>query len=305
MTVRMTTVSTFVAALAIAVGAFGCGGSDPADWSRTDLMPGERDLLVETSKARPFGEIAPVICRVLREHAPPLLFSPGEKPWRDREISPSGAMHLMALEVWQHHVWTPSDPAKAAVLLSLLEASVGDAEKVRLITALGEVHWTLEAERPLLRLARDEAESLSPRRAAVKALLRQCDVNAYVPLAVDVIAAHPSGPPQREAFTDVTDLGQRLEGLYDMNREAIVSLGFEMLLALPGDQLNQGYGVARRLGEILREPNGFAPDQSDPVFRYADGDVTDSFFAETTANALAWYHAHRADSLLVEPPDTP
>ena len=288
-------------AVAIIAAAVGCGGSDPADWSRTDLIGGERDLLVETSKGRPFVEIAPALCRVLREESPPALFSSGERPWRDRSLSPSSAMYLMALEVWQHHVWAPNDPAKAEVLLALLDASTDDAEKVRLITALGEAHWTPAAERALLQLARDEQQPLPARRAAVKGLLRQCDLNAYVPLAVDVIVAHPSGLQRHEAFTDVTNLGDRLEALYDMNREGIVGLGFEMLLELPADDLDGGYFVARRLGQILQAPNEFAPDQSDPVYRYADGDLTDGFFAETTANALAWYRVHRADRSFVEP----
>ncbi|MHC4986221.1 MAG: HEAT repeat domain-containing protein [Planctomycetota bacterium] len=298
----MTKAITCVAALAIAAGCVGCGGSDPADWSRTDLTLGERDLLVETSKNASFVQIAPVLCRALRDNSPPLLFSPSERPWRDRDLGPSGAMYLMALEVWQHHVWTPSDPEKAAALLSLLETSTDDAEKARLITALGEAHWTPEAERPLLRLARDEAESLAVRRAAVKGLLRQCDLNAYVPSAVDIIAAHPSGMQRREAFADVTDLGQRLEALYEMNRNAIASLGFEMLLDLPDDQLDQGYFVARRLGEIIQAPNEFAPGRPEPAFRYEDGDLAYPFFAETTANALAWYRARQADMRIDEAP---
>jgi len=301
MTVRMITASICVAALAIAAGLAGCGGSDPADWSRTDLVPGERDLLVETSKARAFAEIAPIVCRVLRDESPPMLFSPSDRPWRDRDLGPSGAKWLMALEVWEHHVWTPNDPAKAAVLLSLLATSTDGAEKVRLITAIGEAHWVPEAEAPLLQLARDEAEPLPARLAAVKGLLRQCDLNAYIPLAVDVVGAHPAGLQQREAFVDVTDLGQRLEGLYDMNRTTIVDLGFEMLLALPDDQLAHGYAVARRLGAILNTPNEFAPGCSVPVRHYEDGDLTDPYFAETTANALAWHRARRSDDLIAEP----
>jgi hypothetical protein len=152
--------------------------------------------------------------------------------------------------------------------------------------------WDPEAEPALADIAKNETEQLKSRDRAVLALLRRFDINNYMPLAIEVILAHPRGIERCAAFSHVTNAGNRLFTMNETNRHAFLSTGFRMLAELPEDRLRDGYFVARHLGFVLGIKDEFTPDQSAKEYQGEYG-LADKFFAHTTRNALLWYSKNK------------
>lgn len=258
-------------------------------WLKKDLSANQRDKLVELSKNEPFEKIAPTIIRAFNENQPFYGINPvGEKPWNNDRLTPNDRLYIMAGMVWQHHMNTRNDPAKAKTMLALLQNTALKEEKLFLITYITYDMWCPEAEEYLAKLARDLKNPLDLRQHAVVALLNKCDINKYMPLGIAIIRAHKEGLPRSQAFNSVTNMGNRLFTLNRGTMSSVLSVGFKILSDLPENKLRDGYFVARQLGYILKEKNGFAPDQKAKKYQGKHG-LTDEFFTDTVENALNWY----------------
>lgn len=198
----------------------------------------------------------------------------------------------MASAVWQHHLSPKDNLDKSKIVLSLLLKSSGKTEQAILIDAILNHQWCPEAESVLLNLAKNTKEDLGIRRSSASTLLSRCDINTYMPLAVEIILAHKKGLGRCEALHFTTNQGNRLFSLTEQNKQRLVAAGFQSIEELPDNELQSGYFAARHLGFILKIPEEFAPDQKARRYRGEHG-LTDEFFIDTVKNALKWYSENK------------
>jgi hypothetical protein len=265
------------------------------DWSKDDLSPSERTALVEKSKKEPFATIAPVLLKVLVGDQPIYGINPwGDTPWNNDRLRPRDKTYLMASAVWQHHMEPRDDLEKATILLSLLQKASGRSDKGILIGAIMNSQWCPDAEKVILGIAKDEKEDLGIRRASASALLSRCNIDTYMPLAVEIILSHDKGMPRNQAFNLTLNQGNRLFSLSEKNRRLVLAAGFKVLTDWTESELQHGYFVARQLGFILKIRDEFAPDQKARKYQGEHG-LTDDFFSDTVKNALRWYSKNKKD----------
>ncbi len=266
------------------------------DWFRDDLSTDERNELVERAKDAALEEIAPTVLKVLVDYRPIYAFGVKTPPWNDDDdrLSARDRTFLMAGAVWKHHMSPRNDLPKAKVMLSLLRMASRAAEKRILITSISAYQWCPDAEQVLLDLCNADEESLDVRRLAAESLLEHCDLNTYMPVAVEIILAHEKGLPRCQAFNFTTNYGNRLFELNDTNRNAVLAAGFGILDELTDDELQTGYFVAKRLGFILKTRNEFAPDQQAAKYQGKYG-LKDEFFIDTVNNARIWHAQHKRE----------
>ncbi len=74
----------------------------------------------------------------------------------------------------------------------------------------------------------------------------------------------------------------------------VLEAGFTLLPQLASQSKGGGYGLARTLGRYVDQHQEFAPNQSDPKYQGENGNLTESFFSDTVANAQAWWKENRA-----------
>lgn len=262
-------------------------------WAKQDLAPDERTALVERSKGEPFAEIAPILLKMLVDCQPFYGINPwGDTPWNNDRLTPRDRTYLMASAVWQHHLSSKDNSENSKAVLSLLQKSSGKTEQSILIGAILNHKWCPEAESVLLNLAKNTEEGLGIRRSSVSALLSRCDINTYMPLAVEIILAHKKGLDRCEALHLTTNQGNRLFTLTEQNKRRLIAAGFQSIVELPDNDLQTGYFAARHLGFILKIPEEFAPDQKARRYQGEHG-LTDEFFIDTVKNALKWYSENK------------
>jgi len=258
-------------------------------WSQSGLTPEERTELVEMGKKEPFHTIIPSLLKLRVAYQPSYHINPwGSTSWNNDNLEPQDRAYLMALAVWQHHILPKDEPAKAFILLSLLQNSSVELEKLVIIGTMMNSQWFSQAEEVLLGIAEDEKEDLDVRRAAVSALLSRCKVNTYMPLALEIILTYEKGLPRCRAFNLTTDKGHRLFSLSLQNKRLVVAAGFEILNELPKKDLKTGYFAARRLGYLLRFKKEFTPNRIMSKL-LGKNELTDEFRIETVNNAIRWY----------------
>lgn len=265
-----------------------------AQWSRKDLSADQRDELVELSKKESFQKISPILLKVIGDGSQyPLCYSfpLGKNPWNHERLSSVCRTYLMALAVWGHHMSPPVDPTKAKILFALLQDSKNDAEKKHLLSSIKHRQWIEEAEQVFSRIAKDREESSGVRGIATHALLERCDINSYMPLAIEIVQSQKKLFDRIQIFHSLTNLGNRLFSLTEKNKQLVLSIGFEILSELPDEDLQHGYFVARRLGYILEMENDFVPDQKAEKYQGKQR-LKEEFYSDTTKNALNWYSAN-------------
>ncbi|MGQ9660772.1 MAG: hypothetical protein ACUVWX_00360 [Kiritimatiellia bacterium] len=290
---------TLVTAIAVAFAvslAHGAESSIKDAWDKEDFSPNERTALVERSRREPFAEIAPVVLKVLVDYQPFYGINPkGDTPWNNDGLTARDRKYLMASAVWQHHMTPKDDLGKAKVLLALLQKSSLQPEKAILIGAIQNNQWHPDAETVLLGLVQNKEEDLGIRRSSVSTLLSRCDINTYIPLAVEVVLAHKAGLDRCQAFPFTMNQGNRLFSLSTENRRKILVAGFDIISELPETDLKTGYFVARLLSFRLKQENEFAPNQQERRYQ-GDHGLTDDFFVETVKNAIGWYRKHNKET---------
>lgn len=268
-----------------------------SQWLRDDLSNDERNELVEGAKKEAFEKIAPTVLNLLVEYWPRYasgIDASGSTPWNNEGLPMRHRIYLMASAVWQHHMTPRNDPRKAQVLLTLLQRTTRTAEKSRLILTIRQYQWCPAAEQYLRGLCEAEQESLDIRRLAVESLLDHCQLDTYMPIALEIILAHEKGLRRCEAFNSTTNRGAGLFKLSEENRRAVLTAGFDILAELPNEELQVGYSVARRLGYILKVRNEFAPDQRAAKYQGQYG-LKDEFFIDTVKNAREWRANHTGE----------
>ena len=264
-------------------------------WLRDGLSNEDRNELVERAKKQTFEKIAPAVLKLLVEYRPNIMFTAlSDTPWNNERRTAKDRIYLMAGAVWQHHMTPRNDPSKAKVVLSLLRMASRPAEKSILIVAIWHRQWCPDAELALLGLCRANGEPLDIRALAAAALLDHCDLNTYMPTAIEVILAHENGLPRCKAFNSTTNQGNRLFELNDKNRLAILAVGFNIIRNLAAEELRYGYFVARQLGFILKKRHQFAPSPRANEYRGKNG-LKDEFFIDTVKNAIAWHSDNQSE----------
>jgi hypothetical protein len=178
---------------------------------------------------------------------------------------------------------------KRNILLALLEAKQDEDSRSWLVGALAN-QWSGEVEEVLVRVVRDEKESLQVQEIIAGVLLDKGPVNTHITDALQVIQHHGPGFPRCGAYNYL--MNRPLSSLSSQNRQAVLLTGFRILQELPSDELDKGYFVASRLGLILDIPDHFKPDQKLKKYQDKDGNLLESFFADTTRNALDWFEKH-------------
>lgn len=274
-----------------------------SQWAKRDLSTKERDKLVELSEKEPFETIIPILLPLLVDCQPNYGINyEGSKPWNMDRLSSEDRTYVMADSVWIYQMKPRDDFSKANVLLALLRKTSRREEKGILISALQHEQWTPDAEKDLADIANNTNEPCEFRQEAVEALLYHCEVNLYVPIAIEIIRAHDEkGQLRCASFSSIceavyqqitTPQGYRPSTLNETNKYALISEGFEILTELPKENLQIGAGAAFRLGNMLGIKDEFNPDRS--AKKYQDrgpfqGALREEFFADTVKNALAWY----------------
>ncbi len=289
---------SFIAAIVVLSSVLLLDGAENSKldiWSKEGLTQKERTALVEESKKRSFAEIAPALLKALVDYHPFYGINPiGDTPWNDEGLTGRDRVYLMASAVWHHHLASSDDLSKAKALLALLKDSSHMGERAILISALLNYQWCPEAENVLLEIAKNTKEDNSIRRLSVETLLSRCDLNTYMPLAVEIILAHKTGLDRCQAFNFTTNQGNRLFSLSEQNKRRFLAEGFGIINELPEKDLQTAYFVARRLGFVLRIESEFAPDQKGEKFQGKHG-LTDEFFIDTVKNAVTWYSKHEKE----------
>jgi hypothetical protein len=282
-----------IGALMFAIGTVCAAASTlGADWRRQDLSPEERTALVERSEGQPFEEVAPLILRMLVDYQPRLALNiVGGTPWDDDHLGPREKTYVMAFTVWNHFMATRDDPPTAKVVLSLLQEASTSTEKTILVGAMWSHQWCPDAEETLRHVAENDEEDLGVRTLAAATLLYRCELNAYMPLAMQLVSAHEQGLSRCQAFDLVTNMGNRLFRLNKVNRQKVLRTGFGILKGLPEAEMERGCVVACRLGFLLEVPDRFQPDQNDPRYR-GEYRLKAEFYVDTVKNALEWYAEH-------------
>ncbi len=269
-----------------APGALASTANDVKELVKVETTNERRDALVDALSSAPFREVTPKILPLIREYATPREPGMSPKPWMVDGHSVRARTWYALGAIWSSQIGGGPDPAKSAVLLSMLGAS-DPGDKHQLIQAIG-LHWTAGSERPLVGLLESRSEPPDVRLAAATMLLRHASIDRYVPSAVALVREmDPSR--RRDAYDTLTNLGDAVRSARPESRVALVNLGFELLEA--GD-VAAGYFLARRLGFLLDVPREFAPDQHAPQYKGPNG-LTQEFFDDTVRNARAWRAAHQ------------
>jgi len=156
----------------------------------------------------------------------------------------------------------------------------------------------------LIAIADDPRETLGTRSCAINTLLRHDDINRHMPMAIEIVRAHPIGGMRCQAFNWIATDGVRGNApLSQESRDRLVSAGFEILKAMPEKDWRGGYSTACKLGWLLHIKDEFCPNRKDPKYKLVkSGGWTDAFFTDTVRNALAWNEARGNP---VVPPPSP
>lgn len=212
------------------------------------------------SKKEPFSEVAPGLLKVRIENQPFYSITPwGETPRNNDRLSSSDKTYLMTGAIWKHPLAPRDDVDKAKFLLTLLQKSSNQGEKILLIYAINYDQWCADTESVLLSFDKNMKEDFGIRSLSASTLLNRCDINTHMPLAIEILLVHNKCKQRGQAFNFLTNEGNRLFTLSEENRRKVIATGFDILTQLSDEDLKRGYFVARRLGYILKTPESFAP----------------------------------------------
>jgi hypothetical protein len=187
-----------------------------------------------------------------------------------------------------------NDLSKAKTLLSLLAEAPQAPEQRFLIRAIHHRQWCPQAEQALLDICKSTNKEPDVRLISAEALLEHCDLNTYMPIAIEVVAAHDRGLGRVYAFDSVSNLGYRVFTLNERNKRMLLATGFKALSDLPENEMRYGVTAAMRLGWILKIKNEFAPGPAQKAENYHGG--RQQFSTDTVKNALKWYSKHERET---------
>jgi hypothetical protein len=257
--------------------------ADIAELLNVETTNVRRDALVDALALAPFGEVVPRILPLIREYATPTEPGMGAKPWLSDEHSVRARIWYALGAIWDRHLTGAADPAKGAVLLSLLDADGSPQDMSRLIEAVG-FHWTSDSEPLPAALLKRRSVPAEVRVAAAGELLRRASIDRYVPSAVALV--REAEPARRsERYNRLANMGYDVRSASPASRAALVDVGFELLEAEQYPAAR--YFLAIRIGFLLDVPGEFKPDNRDPRYKGPNG-LTQEFFDQTVRNALAW-----------------
>lgn len=212
-----------------------------------------------------------------------------------RFLSPQWRVFYSMHRVWNFHVRRPTEQVGRALV-----AKLGTTKNnAFIISQLHHAIWVPEAEAPLSALLKsDDSEA----RWAARALLDRVG-DRYLPFVKKKIKAMPARD-EKEVSQRSEWLRDALEALHShryvarQNRQIvpsldaeIVRLGFEMLPRLEEFRAGLGYFLALDLGDYLAQE--FKADQHEARFQQ-NGNLNETFFAQASKNALAWWKINRA-----------
>jgi len=268
--------------LLILLTVFNLQGEDSIrELVRKDISNERRDAIVEQLKQSDISTVAPKILEVMRDSASHIEPGIGSKPWMSDMHSHTAKVSYASHAIWQGLFSGADDPNKAAVLCKLL-ANYNDEYSTTKILEMMRFHWAPEAEQQVFNLLQNSKISISPKQQALEVLLERCGEQYVIP-AIGFIQAY-SSREQPALFTFIFSRAPRFFSYSEENQKNIIDLGFSIL----GSNENQyGYGLARQLGDYLKIPGGFAPDQNAAEYK-TEGRLNDQFFLDTVRNALAW-----------------
>jgi hypothetical protein len=256
-----------------------------------DVSNSERDRLVQQLSRGDVATVAPPILKIMREHIAADEPGMGPKPWMEDGHSHRAKVWYATAAVWDKLFYGQPDPAKAAVLLKLLDSEKDGYSHYRVLDAV-QFHWNAAVEQAVFQLIERSDTSDGLKRKCLNFLLRFSG-ETYVPHAIRFIEQAPVkerlGNDQLGYFGGVFNIGNHFFSYSRANQDRIVNLGFTILEREARDDGNRGYSIATTLGFFVKAPNDFKPDQKDYQRPPGGpGGLTDAFFADTVKNALEW-----------------
>jgi hypothetical protein len=117
-----------------------------------------------------------------------------------------------------------------------------------------------------------------------------------------IIRAQPTLAARHAAFSQLTNLGNRVFNLPHDRFVELIRVGFDLIEETPKDAAEGAYFTATQLGYMLKRPDGFKPPQAE--HKGADGNLAPSFFVKTVENAREWWQQtgrHSIDALAPQP----
>jgi hypothetical protein len=245
----------------------------------------ERDRLVQQLSRGDAATLAAPILKIMREHI--AADEPGMPPvpWLNDNHSHRAKVWYAAGAVWGELFRGQPDPAKAAVLLKLLESEKDDYSRYNVLSEIG-FHWNAEAEKGVVQVF-EASESPPYIKRKCLELLLSFGGEKYVSHAFEFVSKSPA--KEQAGLFRVFHSNHFFSSYSKENQDRIVDLGFTILEMDAKEGNRNGYGIATTLGTFVKAPNDFKPDQKDYQRPPGGtGGLTDEFFADTVKNALEW-----------------
>lgn len=203
--------------------------------------------------------------------------------------------------VWDEHARAIDDDQAARVRIGkkLLEFLPRFKDQRKVLDLISLEFWIPEAEPVFARLldSKDEGEV-----AFGAEVLSQNVGDKYHAPILRALRAPLSGSPNEANFRRgllealIAPRRTQIEGLSPMRKPqmadfdfAAIESGFDILQELEARSPGNGYFLADTLGSAVNQH--FAPDQTVAKYRN-NGNLTSSFFSDTSRNALEWWKAH-------------
>jgi hypothetical protein len=251
----------------------------------------ERHKAEKELKELPAVKVLPALFPhyVKRSNDPLAATTPGVPLGLEKTISPKAQMRYILHRIWQHHLSKEPSPEIVKVLVDLLAKNSGVAEQVDLIQAL-RYHWTDEAEKPVAKLFRDAKTDVSVRYSAAVCLLENRG-KAYHKQVRDYASTAPVELRRRYFERLATPPHARLTGIDPI----VVKMGFTLLedamQKRPASVIEASF-LASHLEAYLGKT--FTPNQREEKYQGKNG-LNESFFADTVANARAWWAKNKKE----------
>jgi len=255
-----------------------------------DLSNESRDALVEQLKTGEVVTTAPKMLELMREYACPSEPGIGAKPWMNNAHSHRAKVWYAACAVWEGLFSGMSNPAKASILVELLE---GHSDAYSRYVILNELlrHWNTAAREPVWKLFEDTKSPVDTKIRCANVLMTHLP-KEHASAVIDLMEQPELSLQCRESLFR-TFGSAALAKIGRDEKVRLVRAGFRLLIDQKHDQpknSHAGYLVACGLGEVVGSK--FKPDQNDPQYRSRRG-LTDAFFSDTVKAGLEWWQENK------------
>jgi hypothetical protein len=280
----------------IAVNAFAAGdasslfkelGTAGTSGSRRD------EIVVELSK-RPFSEVGTQAVQMLCVNVPNAIhygIAPPVSPWQDPRLPEEQRIQSAATAIW-FAVTERAEAGSLAEQLADAAATRPEVERITYLHALFYRHYNEKAKATLERIMRDKTQPPTVGIRAAEILVRNVDVNTYVPNVIESCKRIPDPNSASEQLRNaLAELGGKLNA---ENKKLLLNYGFELLSKIDDGKSGKGYFFASALGNwigiksVSPQASAFTPDPMLPKYKGGTG-LSESFFQETVDNARAWW----------------